>query len=249
MSEHPILHHIRQAAVDSAISTFSWADRGRGPIGYYKGMALSYGRVLCKLKANDPAAKAMAKAVGSNPHIDALAFLKAQFEAIGLGQTTAGRAVLRKVFVLLTGLGMRESSGRYCEGRDRSTDNTTADDAEAGLFQTSFNAHAACARMDELFSRYRQQPSGFLEAFKQGVICSASDFENFGTGDGAEFQRLSKAAPAFAVEFAAVGLRHLRKHWGPINRGEVQLRADAEVLYRAVEEIVDATPDAAIALL
>ena len=38
------------------------------------------------------------------------------------------------------GLGMRESSGQYCCGRDTSEDNTTADTAEAGLFQMSWNA-------------------------------------------------------------------------------------------------------------
>jgi len=35
---------------------------------------------------------------------------------------------------------MRESSGQYCCGRDTSEDNTTADTAEAGLFQMSWNA-------------------------------------------------------------------------------------------------------------
>lgn len=249
MSEHPILHKIRQAAVDSEISRFNWRDRGRGPIGYYKGLALTYGRVFCKFKAVDPIAKDIAAAVGNNPNSDALAFLNNEFASIGLGQTAAGLAVLRKVFVLLTGLGMRESSGRYCEGRDRSTDNTTADEAEAGLFQTSFNAHSASSRLDQLFTQYRRSPDGFAEAFQQGVSCSAEDLENFGIGDGAEFQRLSKACPAFAVEFAAVGVRCLRRHWGPINRGEVQLRAESEALFRAVENLVVATPDAATALL
>lgn len=42
------------------------------------------------------------------------------------GYESSGVATLRHVFVLLFGLGMRESSGRYCEGRDRSVSNTTA---------------------------------------------------------------------------------------------------------------------------
>jgi len=39
------------------------------------------------------------------------------------------------------GLGMRESSGRYCEGRDRNANNVTSDTAEAGLFQMSWDIH------------------------------------------------------------------------------------------------------------
>jgi hypothetical protein len=43
----------------------------------------------------------------------------------------------------MLGHGMRESSGRHCEGRDLSADNVQSDTAEAGLFQTSYNAHSA----------------------------------------------------------------------------------------------------------
>jgi hypothetical protein len=56
----------------------------------------------------------------------------------------SGIDTLRHLFVLMIGLGMRESSGRYCEGRDQSASNTSADTAEAGLFQTSWNARACC---------------------------------------------------------------------------------------------------------
>lgn len=40
-----------------------------------------------------------------------------------------GTDTLRQLFVLLIGLGMRESSGQYCEGRDRSASNVTAEAA------------------------------------------------------------------------------------------------------------------------
>jgi hypothetical protein len=59
------------------------------------------------------------------------------------------------------------------------------------------------------------------------------------TGDGAEFQRLSKACPAFAAEFTAVGLRNIRKHWGPINRREVEVRSECEAMLRRVQTAVD----------
>ena len=61
---------------------------------------------------------------------------------------------LRHLFVLLTGLDMRESSGRCCEGRDLSASNTTADTAEAGLFQQSWNSRFASPELPKLVSQY-----------------------------------------------------------------------------------------------
>ena len=49
---------------------------------------------------------------------------------------------------------MRESSGKYCEGRDKSADNTTAETAEAGLFQTSFNARRSSPLLPKLFAEF-----------------------------------------------------------------------------------------------
>jgi hypothetical protein len=97
--------------------------------------------------------------------------------------------------------------------------------------------------LPKLIAHYSANPAGFVEIFKQGVRCSASDLENFGTGAGKEFQRLSKACPAFAAEFAAVGLRHVRTHWGPINRREVELRTECDAMLRAVQTVVDASPE------
>jgi hypothetical protein len=71
------------------------------------------------------------------------------------------------------------------------------------------------------------------------VSCRTADLENFGTGDGKEFQRLTKACPAFAVEFAALALRNLREHWGPINRKEAELRPEGDEMLFAVQNAVD----------
>ena len=204
-------------------------------------MSVVYARLYCKLKAGDPAAIDMAKPDTGNPDRDALTWYAALFSDVGMDNHTAGVDTLRHLFVLLIGLGMRESSGRHCEGRDRSASNVTADTAEAGLFQSSFNASHANGLLPQLFQHYLTHPSGFVEIFKEGVACRPSDLENFGTGDGREFQRLSKECPAFAAEFAAVGLRHFRKHWGPINRKEAQLVPECDAMFRRVQEIVDAT--------
>lgn len=230
---------IIQVAEQSEIARYRWRDRGIAPSGYIKGMALVYARVYCKLKAGDAAAKEMAKANTENLDKDALAHYAQKFYAAGMRNDSAGVATLRHLFVLLIGLGMRESSGRYCAGRDRSASNTTADTAEAGLFQTSYNLRGASPLLPQLFQQYSANPSGFVDVFQEGVRCSNSDLENFGTGNGREFQRLSKTCPAFATEFTAVGLRTRRKHWGPINRKVAEIHPECNAMLLQVQRVVD----------
>ena len=235
------INQITQIAASSSIAHYNWKDRGVAPAGYIKGMAVVYARVYCKLKAGDAAATEMAKAKTSSATKDALAWYGEKFQAAGLDNSHAGADTLRHLFVLLIGLGMRESSGKHCVGRDRSASNTTAATAEAGLFQTSFNARTASPLLPQLFAQYSATPAGFVEIFKEGVHCKPSDLENFGSGAGKKFQRLSKASPAFAAEFAAVGLRNIRKHWGPINRREAEIRSECDVMLRQVQNVVEAS--------
>src|SRR5437588_7069198 len=232
---------IIQVAAGSQIAGYKWRDRGVAPPGYIKGMALVYARVYCKLKDRDSAATEMAKANTGNKNKDALAHYAPEFNAAGMANESAGVDTLRHLFVLLIGLGMRESGGQYCVGRDRSANNTTAETAEAGLFQTSYNARQANPLMPQLFRQYLANPSGFLKIFQEGVRCSEADLANFGAGDGSEFQRLSKACPAFAAEFAAVGLRNIRTHWGPIERKGAEIRTECDAMLMEDQNLVDAS--------
>jgi hypothetical protein len=50
---------------------------------------------------------------------------------------------------------------------------------------------------------------------------------------------MCKNLPAFSAETAAITLRNLRAHYGPINRYEVELRTDAAVMFKSVEDYVD----------
>jgi hypothetical protein len=243
------IDQITQIAGASNIASFSWKDRGVAPPGYIKGMALVYARTYCKLKAGDAAAVEMAKANTGDADHDAIAWYSDVFAAADMNNDDAGADTLRHLFVLLIGLGMRESSGKYCEGRDRSASNTSAETAEAGLFQTSFNARSASPLLPELFAQYSANPNGFIQVFREGIRCSAADLENFGSGDGMEFQRLSKECPAFAAEFAAVGLRNIRKHWGPINRKGAEVRPECDQMLSQVQDAVDASPEICSALL
>jgi hypothetical protein len=240
------LDQITQMASKSRLARFAWRGRGRAPAGYIKGMALVYGRVYCKFKAGDAAVLDMAhKKTGDQTH-DALTWYEKMFKAAGMDNGTSGVDTLRHLFVLLIGLGMRETSGRYYEGRDTTARNATADTAEAGLFQMSFNARTASPLLPRIFARYQANPSGFLDVFKEGVRPSAAslraNLRNFGSGKGKEFQRLCKECPAFAAEFAAVALRHIRKHWGPIIRKQAQIRPECDALLRKVQAAVDASP-------
>lgn len=239
MMKIPTLDRIIEVAKTSRIAGYDWQERGVAPIGYIKGMAVVYARVYCKLKAGDAAAKEMAKANTGNAEKDALAHYAQEFRNAGMDNSVSGVDTLRHLFVLMIGLGMRESSGRYCEGWDRTVPHPTAETAEAGLFQTSYDARTGNSLLPQLFERYLANPSGFLEIFQEGVTCSQEDWENIVDGKGEEFQRLSKACPAFAAEFAAVGLRNLRKHWGPIIHKEAEIRPEADAMLKQVQAVVD----------
>jgi hypothetical protein len=66
-----------------------------------------------KWKAGDVFAWEMAKCAGSDAGVDALATYRARFRAAGMSNASDGVDTLRHVFVLLIGLGMMESAGRY----------------------------------------------------------------------------------------------------------------------------------------
>ena len=232
------IEQITKLAGDSDLARVSWTDRGTAPRGYIKGMAVTFGQVYAKWKAGDSAARLMAAMNSGNDAADALSWYESRFRAASMDNSASGAATLRHLFVLLIGLGMRESSGKYNEGRDMSASNTDAETAEAGLFQMSWNARAASPELPKLFTAYSAKPEGFLSTFQEGV--PAKDTENVGAGEGVAFQRLCKSCPAFAVETAAVGLRVLRKHWGPITRHEAEIRPEADKLLQQVQSVVDA---------
>lgn len=241
---------IQACAEASPVYRYSWNDRGRAPAGYIVGMALAYGQACLRLKMGDPMVKEMAKANTHNDSIDALSWYNSSFKSLGMSNEAAGRDTLRHLYVLIMGLGMRESSGKHCEGRDTSASNTSSDTAEAGLFQTSWNAHSCCNEFVTLSDQYEvarakaepviEAPQGYLAEWSEGVSCNSTQWSCYGSGDGYMYQEICKHIPTAAVETCAVGLRNLRQHWGPINRREAELRPNADLLFKQVEVIVDA---------
>ena len=228
-----------QAALDWVLG-YNWPGRGQAPIGYIKGMACVFGKVYCDLKAGAMATTVMARADTGEDATDALAWYSGQFDDLDMPNDKSGRDTLRHLFVLITGLGMRESSGEYWCGRDLSAGPETPDETEAGLFQMSYNIWTASPLIPALLDWYSANPdAGLLPIFKEGLGTHTSP--SYGSGAALRFQDVSKCAPAFAAEAAAVGLRVRRTHWGPINRHEARLSPAVNHLFLAVQAAVDAT--------
>jgi hypothetical protein len=99
--------------------------------------------------------------------------------------------------------------------------------------------------MSKLMAEYKNtsyaKSFGYLDVFREGVSCSQKNWDCYGSpsSDGYQFQKLCKEAPTYSVESCGVGLRNLRKHWGPINRKEVTLRKEADDMFRQVQDYVD----------
>lgn len=176
-----VVEQIEAIAENSDCARVNWRDRGVAPKAYMRGMALVFARAACQTDRPDVLIVSKARATPStqNDKTDALTWYDAQFTELGMSNTTTGVDTLRHAYTLLIGLGMRESSGKFCEGRDRSADFTTADSAEAGLFQTSFGARTRHATMAALYEKYKADQSGcLLDVFKRGVSCAAHNAEN-----------------------------------------------------------------------
>src|SRR5215469_9536061 len=217
-------------ARNSSIAKYSWPGRGVAPRGYTNGMALAFAYVYGRLKAGNSSALEMAKANTGDDNRDALSWYNSDFQARGINNNKPGADTLRHLFVLMMGLGMRESSGRHCEGRDMSATNVQADTCEGGAFQQSWDSNGASPELKKLMDEYRvpsyAKAFGYLDVFREGVSCSQKNWDCYGSpsSDGYQFQKMCKEAPTYAVESCGVGLRNIRKHWGPINRKEVSLR-------------------------
>jgi peptidoglycan hydrolase-like protein with peptidoglycan-binding domain len=227
---------ITKIAEDSAIAKYSWKDRQVAPKGYTAGIALCFALAARSLQEAHPTALVLAQADRNDADEDALTWYRAKFKTtLGTDNSTDGIDTLRSVFVMLLGLGMRESSGRYCEGRDMSATNTSATEAEAGMQQTSYNIQAFSEQIPLLLQAYWKNPNGFLPTFRNGVSPKGDELANFGTGDGAKHQFLSKFAPAYHAYVTAVGMRYGRQHWGPINRSEVEIKSEANDMLLEVQ--------------
>jgi uncharacterized protein (TIGR02594 family) len=230
---------IADVARTSPLARYSWDDRGESPIGYVVGMALSYAVAVKRLDEGDTAFEDMAQADREDDDTDVFSWFSDELDDMEWDVSEDGVDSLRALYAIMIGLGMRESSGRYCEGRDMSASNVSSDTAEAGLCQTSWNIRSCASTIPPLLAEVRENPNGFLDAFREDVNPSGSELSGYGSPDGASYQFYSKYAPSFHVYVTAIGLRHLRQHWGPVNRNEVELIDEAYELLENVEGLIE----------
>lgn len=239
---------IVQVASLSSCASYSWKNRDQAPAGYTKGVALSFARSLCRLRANsttDTAAQVMSMADTRKSDTDAIAYYRGIFNARKIAVNVAGENSMRALYTLGLGLGMRESSGAYCEGWDTTAGaNRPSSAGEAGLFQTSYDSITTNPDLQMLYNEYQANPNRcMLDVFVEGASCKAQGI--LGTGAGADFQKFNKACPAFATEYAMTLLRVLRSHFGPIIRREAEVKTICNQMLANIQHIVDTNPTAA----
>lgn len=228
---------------NSKCSKYAWKNRGTANKSYYRGMGKTYAKAYCHPSTLVSTRRCIPES--SCDRTDVLSWYNSDFHKLKLDNDVSGRYVQRHVWTLLIGLGMRESSGRYCVGRDLSMNFTTAESAEAGLFQSSWGARKRDPSMVTLFNKYQSNKTGcYYEIFKEGYKCSQADLKNWGSGDGLKFQELSKTCPAFSAEYASILVRKsggTKGEYGPLRSKKSELNLDCDNMLQDIEKLVDDT--------
>ena len=245
VSTQTVSGSISDIAGSSQCSSYDWKGRGKAPKGYFKGIATVFARAVCDSSRSDVVIVSAART--DNDLRDALSWYNSNFAALGMKNDVSGVDTLRHAYTLLIGLGLRESSGNYCCGRDMSAGFSEAISAEAGTFQASLGASRASPELGKLFDKYKTSDAGcLLDTFKEGASCSAGDAKNWGTGDGMLWQKRTKECPAFGAEYAAVLLRVLggtKGEFGPLRRKEAEIRPECDDMLKQVQKLVEQNPD------
>ncbi len=213
---------------NSSCAAFSFPQKGKAPKAFLYGIANVYHKNFCQLEKGNASTDAMS-AVNGVSDKDALTYY-------GLKPSTKVDR-LRTNFAFLVGLALRESHGNTCTGRDSTSSNYSHDTVEAGIFQTSYNAVGGPVRQ-ALYKKYKADKSGCeLATFSKGYDCTEKNKKNWGSGEGAVYQKLAKECPAFSTELAAINVRVVRRHYGPINRKEVTYFNGCFEMFKSIEKI------------
>lgn len=218
---------IENIVVKSDCSKVNWKNRGYAPTSYINGMAIMYAKQYCGFGSNfiKPTVITGSNSIGK--HNDAL-----KYYGLDGGELTT--------YTFLIGLGMRESSGRYCVGRDMPRGFDKSDSAEAGLFQMAYVARVFNSELKPLYEKYKNgELSCELKTFDSAAArkCKATDKITWGSGEGAKWQELMKRCPAASAAWAAILIRSQLKHFGPIKRKEVEFKTQCKDMLKEVEKV------------
>lgn len=236
---------IFRIAENSKCTSYNWKNRGVGPKAYTKGVSLVFAKSLCR--QNDTDIKILSSAQSGDDVKDSLSLYNSTFKALGMTNDKSGVDTLRHTYTLLIGLGMMESAGKHCCGRDMSANFSSADSAEAGLFQASWGARRSSPVLAPMIAKYKVSKAGcFLDVFQDKVKCKPGNEKNWGEGDGAIYQQTAKECPAFATEYAAVLLRTLggtKGEFGPLRKKAAEINPDCDGMFKQVQTLVEQNPD------
>lgn len=228
----PSLDEITSIALNSECAKTAHDVQGKPPKSYLKGSALSFARSVCQ--PGEETNIIATQAIGDASK-DALAHY-------GVTAPTA-KERLEVLYSLMLGSAARESSWRWCVGKDPGASNTSAETCEAGLYQTSWNSRSASPALSRLFQKFKADKSGcFATEYKGATTCSDANMKNYGTGEGVEFQKLSKECPGFATEYHAVMLRLRRSHYGPINIKKSSIKPACTQMFKAIRAKIESKP-------
>lgn len=244
-SENPNIKNIENIAINSACARYGWPEYGSSnrtsaPRGYIVGVAKTFARSLCRLKQRQSVAVAMSRANTGNTSSDALAHYQSIFDRLSMDIRNSETETLKSLYTLGFGLGMMESSGCYYEGWDLDAgSNRSSEEAEAGLYQTSFNIVRASPEIRKIYDEYLSgKKSCLTDDYKAEVSCAKRGLLGKEAA-GLEFQRIIKSCPALATELAVLSLRYERRHYYPINTRTAEVAPVCHDLLSNVESYVN----------
>jgi hypothetical protein len=227
---------VSSIAAVSPIAKYFWKERGKAPIGYIKGVAVTYVKSYLELKSKLNSATSVISQPVGDENADALSWYEIK--------PNSDVERLRAVYTLALGLGMRESSGNTTVGWDKSKLKAkppikpTAENSEGGLFQVSWDSRNRSPWLLKLYEQYQANPNQCsLPVFTEKVTDRKEPI--FGSGDGAKFQKFMKDCPALATEYVMVMLRVNRRHFGPVNTKKAEYKPEAEKMFKDIEATVD----------
>ena len=149
-----------------------------------------------------------------------------------------GIDTLRHLFVLLLGLGARESSGRYCEGRDMSAEQRIRRHrrslAVSDLVEYPLVLLGDPAVAGRILGQSEWIPADVPERREAEERRACQLW--FGRRREVSIpEQVFAGLPCFVT---GIGLRYLRQHWGPINRQEVEIKREADAMLLQVQHLL-----------
>lgn len=230
---------VTAAAAASPCAKHSWngGKQGIAPIGYVKGVALTFAKSFCEMTVPTAATKAMSQPVG-NEAKDAIQ----EYSKRGSTKIPSASALelLESDYGLVLGLGMVESSGRTTISApfDSANPNPDSQTCEAGLYQTSANSLSSDPSLPLIRQQYLEhQDWCSFDLFTSGKHPHVTP--PIGKGDGADFQQFTKGCPSFATEYAAVMLRVKRHHYGTLNIMSAEYAPACVSMFKKIESVAD----------